>query len=221
VKPALIEHRPWLLVSIIAAIAYYFLRDNQFAGGLPIGGVWLMLMKGAGVGFLALYTWRRTTGVDGVILVVALALSAAADIALELSLEAGGALLAASHVVALGLYLRNRRTSTSSSQKLLGAALLVAAPAITYLLSGDLLLTLYAVTLGAMAAAAWTSRFPRYRVGIGAVLFVASDWLIFSEFGTFDLGVLPEMLIWPLYYAGQFMIATGVVQTLRGERPKK
>jgi uncharacterized membrane protein YhhN len=42
-----------------------------------------------------------------------------------------------------------------------------------------------------MAAAAWSSRFPRYRVGAGAVLFVISDWLIFSRMGSFDLGVLP------------------------------
>ena len=54
-----------------------------------------------------------------------------------------------------------------------------------------------------MAAAAWYSRFPRYRVGTGAVLFVVSDWLIFSRFGSFDLGVLPDLLIWPFYYVGQ------------------
>jgi len=37
--------------------------------------------------------------------------------------------------------------------------------------------------------------------------------------GAFDLGDLPHYLIWPLYFAGQFMIATGVVQTLGGEHP--
>jgi hypothetical protein len=70
-----------------------------------------------------------------------------------------------------------------------------------------------------MAAAAWLSRFPRYRVGTGAVLFVISDWLIFSRMGRFDLGLLPDLLIWPTYYAGQVMIATGIVQCLRGEQP--
>jgi hypothetical protein len=52
---------------------------------------------------------------------------------------------------------------------------------------------------------------------LGAALFVVSDWLIFSRFGTFNLGVLPDILVWPLYYAGQVMIATGVVQTLRAD----
>jgi len=221
VKPALIEHRPWLLAGVIASIAYYFLSDNQADGGFAIGGVWLMLLKGAGVAFLALYAWRRTSGTDGLILVLVLALSAAADMVLEIDFQAGGALFAASHLAAVVLYLRNRRDGATASQKLLGAALLIAAPAWTYVLTKDPMVTLYAVLLGAMAATAWTSRFPRYRVGIGAILFVVSDWLIFSRLGTFDLAPLPDLLIWPLYFAGQLLIATGVVQTLRGEHPAR
>ena len=50
---------------------------------------------------------------------------------------------------------------------------------------------------------------------------LVSDWLIFSRMGTFDLGVLPEIMIWPLYFAAQLMIATGVVQVLRGETPAR
>lgn len=212
-KRALVEHRPWLLAGVIAAFAYYFLADN------PIGGVWLILLKGAGVGFLAIYALRRAPGLDAVIIGTALALSALADMALELSLQVGGGIFALSHLLAIALYLRNRRASTSVSQKLLAIALFIAAPAFSYVLSGDVLIGVYAITLGAMAAAAWTSAFPRYRVGIGAVLFVVSDWLIFSRMGPYDFGMLPDLLIWPLYFAGQLMIATGVVQTLRGERP--
>lgn len=214
-KRALIEHRPWLLGSLAAALAYYFLWNN------PIGELWLIMLKGTGVGLLAAYAWYRTKGVDGVILVAALILAALADMAIELSLQAGGALFAASHCVAIALYLRNRRHDPSVSQLMLGLALVVATPAISFLLSGDSLIALYSLFLGAMAAAAWTSRFPRYRVGLGAILFVASDWLIFSQFGPYDISPLPEVLIWPLYYAGQVMIATGVVQTLRGEVPAK
>ncbi|MDA9918535.1 lysoplasmalogenase [Erythrobacter sp.] len=202
-------------MSVIAACAYYFLWNN------PIGELYLMLIKGAGVGFLALYAARRTSGADGIILVIALALSAAADMALVLDMTTGGALFALSHIVAIALYLRNRRTSPTQSQMLLGAALLIGAPVISYLVSGNMMIGVYAITLGAMAATAWTSRFPRYRVGIGAVLFIFSDWLIFSELGPFDLAPLPDILVWPLYYIGQLMIATGVVQTLRGEHPAK
>ncbi|MEP3420742.1 MAG: lysoplasmalogenase family protein [Erythrobacter sp.] len=213
-KPALIEHRPWLLLSVIAAVAFYVLQNN------PIGEIWLLLLKGAGVGFLAVYAWRRTTGMNGVILIIALALSALADAVLVINFQAGGALFAASHTFAIALYLRNRREHTEPSQRLLAIGLLIGVPIISFGLSGGQIeIAIYAGVLAAMAAAAWTSRFPRYRVGMGAVLFVISDFLIFSRAGTVDLGVLPDLLIWPLYYIGQFMIATGVVQTLRGEHP--
>ena len=66
-----------------------------------------------------------------------------------------------------------------------------------------------------MRAARWISRFPRYRVGVGTLLFVASDLMIIArEAGRFDPTVA-DWMVWPLYYIGQIMIATGVVQTLR------
>lgn len=214
-KRALIEHRPWLLASVVAATAYYFLWNN------PIGELWLILLKGTAVGLLAIYAMRRTTGLDGAILVVVLAFSAAADMVIELDLTAGGGLFLASHLVAIALYLRNRRDSTTLSQKLLALALVIGTPAISYLLANRIDIALYSIGLGAMAAAAWMSRFPRYRVGLGAVLFVISDWLIFSRMGQFTIAPLPDILVWPLYFAGQLMIATGVVQTLRGETPAR
>ena len=66
-----------------------------------------------------------------------------------------------------------------------------------------------------MAASAWTSSFPRYRVGLGAVMFVASDLLIFAHMGTLASSPLPGLLIWPLYYFGQFLICVGVIGELR------
>ena len=213
-KQALIEHRPWLLASVAAAVAYYFLADN------PIGEVWLIALKGAGVGLLATYAWRRTAHrLDSLVFVAALALSAAGDMVLELDMNAGGALFLASHLAAAAFYLRQRRARTTPSQKLLAASLLIGAPLVSYLLSLRADIGAYAIGLGAMAATAWLSRFPRYRVGTGALLFIISDWLIFSRFGPIDLEPLPTYLIWPLYYAGQLMIATGVVQALRAERP--
>ena len=81
-----------------------------------------------------------------------------------------------------------------------------------------MLATIYALALGMMAASAWTSRFSRYQVGIGAVLFVVSDLVIFArEAERLDPGIA-EWFVWPLYYLGQFLIVTGVVQRLRGER---
>jgi uncharacterized membrane protein YhhN len=217
-KRALIEQRPWLLASIAAATAFYFLSDNPVFEGL-----WGLLAKGASVGLLALYVALRVPHgkhrADGFLLVGALSLAACGDVAIELDLLAGAACFAAAHVVAVVLYLRNRHQRPSPMQKLIGAALLIGTPLVSYLLSDTAAVAVYGGFLGAMASAAWMSHYPRYRVGTGAVLFVLSDWLIFSRMGTIGLEPLPGLLIWPLYYAGQVMIATGIVQCLRGEQP--
>ena len=47
------------------------------------------------------------------------------------------------------------------------------------------------------------------------VLFVASDLLIFAQMGVLAQSPLPGLLIWPLYYFGQFLICIGVVGELR------
>lgn len=210
-KRALIEHRPWLLAALVAAIAFYVLRDSA------LGGVWQIALKGSGVAFLAIYAMRRASGADASILAAVMLFGALGDIGIEFEMMLGGALFAVGHLLAIWLYLRNPREHHAISQMMLAGALLIGAPLISWFLSGDPGVTAYAVTLGAMAASAWMSRFPRYRVGIGAVMFVISDWLIFSRLGPIDLGILPDLLIWPLYFGGQFLIATGVVQTLRHE----
>jgi uncharacterized membrane protein YhhN len=177
-----------------------------------------MALKGAGVAFLAIYAFRRGVGQDGLLLTVYLAFGALGDVLIEIETLYGGAAFFAGHVAAIALYLRNRREAPSGSQRAAGAALLLLTPVLCWLLSDDPQIGLYGLALGGMAAGAWLSRFPRYRVGIGAVLFVISDLLIFSEMGVFDLAPLPHLLIWPLYYIGQLLIAVGVVQTLLADR---
>ena len=131
--------------------------------------------------------------------------------------EGLGAAFAAAHCVAIALYLRNPRERNRPFDKLVAIALFAITPMVAWLLSGDLLVMAYAALLGAMAAAAFLSRFPRGRVATGAALFVLSDWLIFSRMGPTGDSSLAEWMIWPLYYSGQFLIATGVIQTMRGE----
>jgi uncharacterized membrane protein YhhN len=96
--------------------------------------------------------------------------------------------------------------------------LLLGVPVIAFLLPADRGaapgIALYATGLGAMAASAWISRFPRYRIGLGAVMFVASDLLIFAKMGPLAGSLIPVFLIWPLYFAGQALIAWGAVTTL-------
>jgi len=210
-KRALIKHRPWLLIAIVSAIAFYVLRDTS------LGGIQLTLLKGAGVMALAIYAARRAPVADGLLLALAMGLSSIGDMGIEFSFELGGAAFFLSHLAAMSLYLRNPRQHTTGSQKALAVTLLLAAPAISWLLTESWAVTLYGLALGGMASTAWMSRFTRYRVGLGAVLFVVSDWLIFSQQSLLAESTLPHLLIWPLYFGGQFLIATGVIQTLRGD----
>ena len=212
-KRALLDHRPYLLLSLLCGISYFFVMDGK------VGGSWLALWKGAGVGFLAVYAAHRGRGRDGALIAVVMALGALADVVLEFSFLVGGAIFAVGHVVAIWLYMTNRRAEPSGSQLGAGLALLVFTPALagmlTYPLENWILAALYAAIVGAMAGAAWTSRFPRYRVGVGAVLFVVSDLVIFAREAGHMSRDMAEWLVWPLYYGGQFLIATGVVQTFR------
>ena len=75
-------------------------------------------------------------------------------------------------------------------------------------------------SLGAMAAGAWASVFPRYRVGAGAALFLFSDLLLFAEMGPLAGSLVPQFLVWPIYYLGQLLIAIGVAQTLCKRDPE-
>lgn len=214
-KHALIEHRPYLVLSLLFAITYFFMMDGK------VGGSWLALWKGAGVGFLAIYAVHRGRGRDGVLISIVMTLCALADVTIQFSFLAGGAIFAIGHMVAIGLYVSNRRERTSGSQKAAGVALLVTTPVLagtlTYPLDNWWLAALYAALVGAMAGAAWTSRFPRYRVGVGALLFVVSDLVLFAQEAGHVSRDLSDWLVWPLYYSGQFLIATGVIQTIRKE----
>lgn len=214
-KHALIEHRPYLVLSLLFAITYFFMMDGK------VGGSWLALWKGAGVGFLAIYAVHRGRGRDGVLISIVMTLCALADVTIQFSFLAGGAIFAIGHMVAIGLYVSNRRERTSGSQKAAGVALLVTTPVLagtlTYPLDNWWLAALYAALVGAMAGAAWTSRFPRYRVGVGALLFAVSDLVLFAQEAGHISRDLSDWLVWPLYYSGQFLIATGVIQTIRKE----
>lgn len=216
-KRALIDRRPWLLASLAFAISYYFVRD----GAAP--GVYLIVLKGAGVALLAVYALLRAPRIDGKLLAAVMAFGAAGDMAIELSLQAGAAFFFVGHLIALALYLRHRRPKLAQSQKSAAAALLLATPLIAFFFPADRgtapAVAFYALALGGMAAAAWSSAFPRYRVGFGAALFVASDLLIFARMGPLADSAVPDLLIWPLYYLGQFLICVGAVGYLRRVNP--
>ena len=219
-KRALAEKRPLLLASVAAALAFYYLRWG------PMPELYLIPLKGAAVGLLAVYLWTRHSGPDARLMAWAFGAAALGDMALEVTYDRtiGGLLFFAYHVMALGVYLRNRRLTLTPTQKAAVVAMLVLTPIIAWLMPADRSqapnLALYALALGAMAAGAWASVFPRYRVGAGAVLFLLSDLMIFAEMGPLQGSVVPQVLVWPVYYLGQLLIAVGVAQTMRKREPE-
>jgi len=196
-------------ISLVFGLGYPLLWSQPLSPAAMIG------LKGAGVGLLALAASLSARKPDGWLLAALLALGAAGDVLLEIEFGAGAAAFAAGHVLAITLYWRNRRAGLGlrdGSMAALLPALAAAIPAL--LLRGRpeaVPFAAYALLLGAMAASAWLSRFPRL-VALGALLFVASDMLIAVRMA----GGMPELglPIWLLYYLGQLMIYLGVSATL-------
>ena len=201
-----------LMASLAAGLAYPLLWSSG------LGEVGLIGLKGAAVGLLAILAARLARSSDGRLLAVILGLGALGDVLLEIRFEVGVAAFAAGHVAAIRLYRRNRRADPTRSQRAVAFALVAFGAAMPFLLlgGGDRLagLTVYSVLLTVMAATAWLSRFPRYRTGIGAVLFVASDALIAARMGPLVDAAWIGAAIWLLYYLGQLLIFLGVSRTL-------
>lgn len=185
----------------------------------------IIAWKGAGVALLALWAALNARDRFGWMIALVLAFGAAGDVLLDAAgMTVGAIAFAIGHLIAIGLYRQNARAEVSGSQRALAwLAPPLALIATWFMLEGESLRWVamaYTALVAVMASAAWLSRFPRYRTGIGAMLFLVSDLLIFARVGGV---VAPEMgsaLIWPLYFAGQALIAWGVVTTLRGgQRP--
>lgn len=218
----LAHKRPWLLASLVAGISFpatWLL--------LPLeGGLIALVWKMAAVGLLVPFALHRHHVGEFVPLAIILAFYALGDGLIEFSMVAGALAFAAGHLVAIWLYFRHRRVAPTFSQKLLAIALFLLTPVIAYGLPPTtdeaVQVAAYSVILAAMAAMAWSSNFPRYRVGFGAVLFVISDLLIFAELGPLANSKVSGIAIWYLYYFGVLMIAVGVAQTLvkRGHYPE-
>lgn len=210
----LAHKRPWLLASLVAGISFpttWLL--------LPIeGNIYAIIWKMAAVGLLVPYALRRHHQGEFVMLAAVLAFYALGDGLIELSMIYGALAFAAGHIIAIWIYARHRRVGATFSQKLFAITLFILTPFIAFYLPGDpetgVQVAGYSAILSAMAAMAWNSNFPRYRVGIGAVLFVISDLLIFSRLGPLAESDFVSIAIWYLYYFGVLMIAVGIVQTL-------
>ncbi len=209
----------WLWLAALAGGISYFAAVYWRLDG-PAIWAW----KASGVGLLAIWAAINARGGDGRLIAAVLAFGALGDWLLDtVGMLAGAAAFATGHLIAIILYLRNRRPRLTASQRALAWLLvplaLVIAWGLTRGAEAALMGAAIAYTGGVaiMAATAWISRFPRYRTGIGAMAFLASDLFIFAgEGGTLSKDVT-LWLVWPLYFGGQALIAWGVVSTLAKE----
>lgn len=199
----------WGLVALsVAAGLAYPMIDGRFGPGVD------MAAKGLCVGALAVsalvgnYRW----------LAAILAAGTLGDVLLEVpgGLIAGGAAFAAGHAIAIVYYLRNRRPALSGGDWRTAAALVLYGALMPTLVlrSFDAAMTVYALLLGAMAAAALVSRFPRQWAAMGAVLFIVSDTLLIMRTGGRYVAApaVHGLMVWYFYYLGQLGIFIGVAR---------
>jgi uncharacterized membrane protein YhhN len=197
------------ITALLAGLSYLW---PVIAG---IDGMTSVIWKGSGVALLALWCAAQAKTFDGWLIALVMALGAAGDVLLETHGVMQGALaFAAGHVVAIFLYWRNGRRELTRSQSLLAVFLPLLSVTIAWQLAHDAAVAFYTAILGSMVAFAWLSRFPRYRTGLGAVLFMVSDLLIFARMGVLADAIWIGPAIWLLYFGGQVMIAEGVTSTL-------
>lgn len=204
-----------LVASIVAGASYA--ASSKLGLEPTLATAW----KGAGVALLAVYAGLKARNLDGWLICVVMALGALGDVLLETSgLTVGALAFLAGHVVAIGFYLKNRVRAARGR----GWAFLIvpAAVALALVLPADRAMApgvaLYTLGLSVMAACALISRFPLALTGLGALMFVLSDLLIFARAGPLAQAPWIGLAIWTLYYVGQLMICVGVVRTLERDR---
>lgn len=205
-----------LLASVLGGVSY--VASWGMTLPVPLELAW----KGSGVALLAVFAVLNARDRHGWLLAAVMAFGALGDVLLHFGAIFGGLAFLAGHLTAIGLYLGNRRRDITRSQLALAVCIVPATVLIAFLLSADRAaapgIALYATGLSLMAATAWTSRFPRFRVGIGALMFVVSDLLIFARSGPQE-SLLNGLAVWGLYYFGQLLICVGVVSALAKTSP--
>jgi uncharacterized membrane protein YhhN len=204
-----------------AALAAAAVGGASYMAGWPLHALHAVEIawKGSGVALLAVYAGLRARSADGWLIAAVMALGALGDVLLEaIGLTRGALAFVAGHLVAVVLYLRNRRPELTPGDGVAAALLAPAIVAAAFLSPSDRGMApgiaLYAAGLGAMTASAWISRFPRSLTGLGALMFAASDLLIFARAGPLAGAPWVGYAVWTLYFAGQAMICVGVVRTL-------
>ncbi|OXE35736.1 MAG: lysoplasmalogenase [Phenylobacterium zucineum] len=202
-----------LASSIICGVSYMASWDLN----LPplVGTLW----KGTGVSLLAVWAALSARNRAGWEITAIMGFGALGDVLLEVMGMIPGALaFLVGHRIAIGLYQRYRRRDLTGNQMLLVLTLVPAVVLTAFFLpaarSSAWGVAVYATVLSLMAATALTSRFPLSQVGLGAMMFVVSDLLIFARSGPLHGLTWVGFAVWILYYFGQVLICRGLVLAL-------
>lgn len=204
---ALIERRPWLAASLIAATAFAWLQDSA----LP--GLYLLVLAFAPYALLAAYAGLRHRGRDTRTLATMLVLLGAGWAIAPLWPSIAAIVLWLGFLAGLGLFLGHRTLVPAPDRKVAAVALLLGTPTLFTVAAGTGFL-FFGLALGAMAASAWVSTFPRGRTATGATLVVVGTLLAITE-APGDTARLLAWLAWPVAYVGSMILATGVTGELR------
>jgi YhhN family len=216
-SPAL---RIWLIAVFIGAI--YML------GALARSGVafaqlaelpkWLVVaLKGCFSACLALSVFLARNGRATQYIAVALAVSAVADVLLvTVGLVPSGFAFAIAHCFAIAAY-STTRDSEASLVRVIGA---IAIPIIAAVLSCWALaagghsigIGFFPIISGTMASFAVLSRFPVHLNGLGAIIFLASDVLVFADIGVLQRSGELGWLTWACYAGGYALVARGAIK---------
>ncbi len=201
--------------AVIVGLSYTFVTNSDYDQQV------LLIWKGAGVWLLSVYAVIQARTLSGWMITAVMGLCAAGDVLLEFDLIRGGLAFVAAYLVASVLYFRQRRTQLSQSQRLLAYVVVPVVAFLGWSFPSDSSLSInfmiYGAVVSVMAAMAWTSRFPRYRVGIGAMMLVASDVLLFAEEGPLSETTWVSPVLWLLYFGGQVLVVLGVTKYVASE----
>ena len=188
-KRALAEKRPILLASLAASLAFFALRQSPV-----VPEMFLIPLKGAAVGLLALYAAWRGTGRDAVLLAFAFVLAALGDIGMEIDRGAGAILFVGYHAVMIALYLRHPREALAPSQKALAVAMLVLTPLLFWLLPAERSEALPTAIYGLVVTAAAARVAAPVLVDVTSILLMLSAGLWVLAFLGFAAAYGPMLL---------------------------
>lgn len=202
---------PLVLFSIGIALLYWLVRAP-----LPYNAIlkWLAIIS------LATFVWQQRQSWQEALLVVALCCHSVGDVLLDwdrtrLFLPAVGAFMVG-HVLYLITFWPNLMALSSLpfAKKILAGTIVLYGIAMAMLIIPHLpknLLTavvVYMIVILTMTLVLTSANYRNPWLILGAVLYVISDSLIALNTFVRPLGMFVQ-LIWPLYYAGQLLIALG------------